>query len=62
MMACRTGYERERDMVIVMDPAKIAKRYSRGWFIIDLLSVLPLELGVYLARGEASRSKGFPHF
>jgi hypothetical protein len=37
------GYHDPVDGHVVTSPAKIAVRYARGWLLVDLISILPLE-------------------
>lgn len=37
----RTGYVLDTD--VIMDSRKVAKRYLKGWFIIDLVGSIPIE-------------------
>ncbi|TMW57004.1 hypothetical protein Poli38472_002929 [Pythium oligandrum] len=40
----RTGYNVDAD--VVMDPKKVAVRYMKSWFLIDLIGSIPFELFV----------------
>ncbi|EZA51460.1 Potassium/sodium hyperpolarization-activated cyclic nucleotide-gated channel [Ooceraea biroi] len=43
-----TGYYDSRTQLIVMDPTFAMSKYLRGFFIVDILPVLPLELFIVL--------------
>eukprot|EP01050_Picozoa_sp_SAG11_P044368 SAG11_NODE_21537_length_423_cov_0.953704_1_plen_120_part_10 len=40
----RTGYIDAENKELIVDAKKIAARYIRGWFLIDLLASLPFDL------------------
>ena len=39
-----TAYEDESTLKIITDRKKIAAFYLKGWFLVDLLSILPFDL------------------
>ena len=50
------AYRNTEDGVWVRSHAKIAARYLRGWFLIDLLSVLPFDMFSFVMRGGGDAS------
>ena len=40
----RTTYVDEHKGEVVSDPARIAKHYLKGWFVIDVLAAVPFDL------------------
>uniref|UniRef100_A0A061S2C0 Hyperpolarization activated cyclic nucleotide-gated potassium channel 4 n=1 Tax=Tetraselmis sp. GSL018 TaxID=582737 RepID=A0A061S2C0_9CHLO len=50
-----TGFIREPDYVAVMDRRQIAAAYLRGWFMLDLLSSIPLDLIIMQQSNTALR-------
>uniref|UniRef100_A0A7S3GKG5 Cyclic nucleotide-binding domain-containing protein n=1 Tax=Palpitomonas bilix TaxID=652834 RepID=A0A7S3GKG5_9EUKA len=49
----RLGYVNEEGMVETT-PRKVAKRYARSWFLIDLVSILPLDIVLDLFNVDTS--------
>ena len=43
--------------VFVKDPSKIAKRYLKSWFLVDLVSILPFEIAAVTQKGSSSTLK-----
>lgn len=55
VIAFRTAYIDKFDRLrIIHDPVLIAKRYLKSWFIVDLLSCLPLSYLIYIFTDKAS--------
>ena len=34
------------DRLLIMEPAKIARNYLRGWFVLDLVATFPFDLAL----------------
>jgi len=45
-----TTYEDE-NMKVITDPGKIARHYLASWFMVDLISVLPVDLAIRISEG-----------
>lgn len=50
------GYLQNLDQVLIMDRKRIAKHYLRGWFTVDLVSSIPLDL-ILLGTGSVSSAE-----
>lgn len=51
----RTTYVDEHKGEVVSDPARIAKHYLKGWFVIDVLAAVPFDLILFgIATDEVS--------
>lgn len=51
----RTTFIDDQKGEVVSDPAKIAKHYLKGWFVIDVLAAIPFDLLMFgLATDEVS--------
>ncbi len=54
----RTTYVDEHKGEVVSDPARIAKHYLKGWFVIDVLAAVPFDLILFgIATDEVSTTK-----
>jgi hypothetical protein len=52
----RLPYRDEQTGQVVRDGGAIAQRYLRGWFPLDILSVLPFEYLGFISGGESSQT------
>lgn len=51
----RTTFIDDQKGEVVSDPAKIAKNYLKGWFVIDVMAAIPFDLLMFgLASDEVS--------
>ena len=49
LISFRTAFFLDDGKVLIVDPLLIAKDYCRGWFLIDLISTIPIDRFVALA-------------
>jgi CRP-like cAMP-binding protein len=44
LLCFRTAYVDTKTKLVISDPKQVASRYLHGWFVVDLLSSIPIEL------------------
>ena len=47
-----TVYEDKEKMVEVTDKKQIAKNYLYGWFVLDFLSIVPIDMLISMTRSN----------
>ena len=55
MLNFNSAYVEENTNDVIDDRKKIFDQYSKGWFLVDLISILPLEL-ILLAIAKDAQS------